>query len=283
MAKILSFALAATLAASVTSTSNHFIQPEYNLLYSRQDSGNGTGRKIFRTDLKQDNSYDIQAGGQSPRYKNVLLSHVDLGNGNYDVSFVLASERASADRGLDVESRGIPIFISGPGVVAGAIPTASGNASSGSSSSSSTDSSSGSLSSTLSTSSVNGTNSTTSSSTSPGSSSSSSDGKELYLTIETGSSDIAGIQAVTLSTTQTSKGWFYTVGNEIKAQNVQPQWDTWLVCDGKNGYPKLYWLGVGANGGVSLPYPVCQPVRLYADPEDYVWKPQDTCYCCNSS
>ena len=66
MAKLLLLTLATLFALTVLSTT--IPNPKLPMLGARDTSQ----RKIFWTDLKQDNSYDIANGGQSPRYKNVI-------------------------------------------------------------------------------------------------------------------------------------------------------------------------------------------------------------------
>ncbi|KAL9135967.1 MAG: hypothetical protein Q9175_002830 [Cornicularia normoerica] len=180
MVKILLIALVGVLAAAVTSTP---------LNHKRQDGQ----QVIFRSDLKQ-------GEGQSPEFKNVLLSHVKTNvTGQYDITFVDQAEKANADRGI-VESHGIPLGV--------------GNLT-------------------------------------------------LYINMGIDKGNPAGPQPVTLGTTQQSAGWFYIVGGELKSTSSVPQWDSWIICEGDQGYPKLYWLGV-VNLTVNIPE-YCSAVRLYAD------------------
>lgn len=180
MVNFLSIALAGILAATVSSTPfNH----------KRQDGQ----QVIFRSDLKQ-------GDGQSPEFKNVLLSHTKTNvTGQYDITFVDQAEKANADRGI-VESRGIPLSV--------------GNVT-------------------------------------------------LYINMGTDKANPTGPQPVTLGTTQQSAGWFYTVDGELKSASSNPQWDSWIICEGDESYPKLYWVGV-VNLEVHIPAS-CSAVRLYAD------------------
>ncbi len=72
-----------------------------------------------------------------------------------------------------------------------------------------------------------------------------------------------GPQPVTLGTKQQSAGWFYTVAGELKSASSVPQWDSWIICDGDQGYPRLYWVGV-VDLTVHIPEH-CSAVRLFAD------------------
>ena len=72
-----------------------------------------------------------------------------------------------------------------------------------------------------------------------------------------------GKQPVTLGPKQQSAGWFYAVGGELKSASSTPQWDTWIICDGDAGYPKLWWVGV-VDLTVQIPE-FCSAVRLFAD------------------
>lgn len=85
----------------------------------------------------------------------------------------------------------------------------------------------------------------------------------LYINMGTDKGDPIGPQPVTLGTTQQSAGWFYTVGGELKSASSDPQWDSWIICEGDQGYPRLYWVGV-VNLTVHIPE-YCSAVRLYAD------------------
>ena len=85
----------------------------------------------------------------------------------------------------------------------------------------------------------------------------------LYMNMGVNAADPSGKQPVTLGTKQQSKGWFYTVGGELKSASSVPQWDTWIICEGDQGYPRLYWLGV-VDLTVRVPEG-CSPVRLFAD------------------
>lgn len=85
----------------------------------------------------------------------------------------------------------------------------------------------------------------------------------LYINMATDKANPTGPQPVTLGTTQQSAGWFYTVGGELKSASSNPQWDTWLICEGDAGYPKLYWVGVVKLEVIIPAY--CSAVRLYAD------------------
>lgn len=180
MIKILKIGLTGMLAAIVASTP---------VSQKRQDGQ----QVIFRSDLKQ-------GQGQSPEFKNVLLSHAKTNvSGHFDITFVDQAEKANADRGI-VESRGIPLGV--------------GNLT-------------------------------------------------LYINMGTDKGDPTGPQPVTLGTTQQSAGWFYTVGGELKSASSDPQWDSWIICEGDQGYPRLYWVGV-VNLTVQIPES-CSAVRLYAD------------------
>ena len=75
--------------------------------------------------------------------------------------------------------------------------------------------------------------------------------------------DPTGPQPVTLGTKQQSAGWFYTVAGELKSASSVPQWDSWIICDGDQGYPRLYWVGV-VDLTVHIPE-YCSAVRLFAD------------------
>ena len=72
-----------------------------------------------------------------------------------------------------------------------------------------------------------------------------------------------GPQPVTLGPKQQSAGWFYTVAGELKSASSVPQWDTWIVCEGEQGYPNLFWVGV-VELVVNIPTR-CSAVRLFAD------------------
>lgn len=85
----------------------------------------------------------------------------------------------------------------------------------------------------------------------------------LYINMGMDKKNPAGPQPVTLGTTQQSAGWFYIVGGELKSTSSVPQWDSWIICEGDQGYPKLYWLGV-VDLTVNIPE-YCSAVRLYAD------------------
>lgn len=85
----------------------------------------------------------------------------------------------------------------------------------------------------------------------------------LYINMGTDKANPTGPQPVTLGTTQQSAGWFYTVDGELKSASSNPQWDSWIICEGDESYPKLYWVGV-VNLEVHIPAS-CSAVRLYAD------------------
>ena len=85
----------------------------------------------------------------------------------------------------------------------------------------------------------------------------------LYMNMGTDKANPTGPQPVTLGTTQKSAGWFYTVGGELKSTSSIPQWDSWIICEGDQGYPNLYWVGV-VDLTVHIPE-YCSAVRLYAD------------------
>lgn len=79
-------------------------------------------------------------------------------------------------------------------------------------------------------------------------------------------------QPVTLGTTQASKGFLYTQGGELKLGSTNPQWDTWLICDGALEtpgfeHPVLRWAAV-VRGLVTFT-DNCSAVRLFVvDPKD---------------
>ena len=79
----------------------------------------------------------------------------------------------------------------------------------------------------------------------------------------------SGPQPITLDTKQQSAGWFYTASGELKATSIN--WDTWLICEGDEGYPRLYWLGavpMMVDGVLKLVVTEpqgCSAVRLFAD------------------
>ena len=85
----------------------------------------------------------------------------------------------------------------------------------------------------------------------------------LYINMGTDATNPTGPQPVTLGTTQRSAGWFYTVGGELKSASSTPQWDSWIICEGDRGYPRLFWVGVVALT-VRIPEG-CSAVRLFAD------------------
>ena len=85
----------------------------------------------------------------------------------------------------------------------------------------------------------------------------------LYMNMGQDKANPHGPQPVTLGTKQQSAGWFYAVGGELKSASSTPQWDTWLICPGDAGYPKLFWVGV-VNLLVEIPAE-CSAVRLFAD------------------
>ena len=85
----------------------------------------------------------------------------------------------------------------------------------------------------------------------------------LYVNMGTDPKDPTGPQPVTLGARQQSKGWFYTVGGELKSASSVPQWDSWIICEGDEGYPRLYWVGV-VDLTVRIPEG-CSAVRLFAD------------------
>ena len=85
----------------------------------------------------------------------------------------------------------------------------------------------------------------------------------LYMNMGTDKKNPEGPQPVTLGTKQQSAGWFYTVGGELKSASSVPQWDTWIICEGKEGYPNLFWVGV-VDLVVRIPTE-CSAVRLFAD------------------
>ena len=53
------------------------------------------------------------------------------------------------------------------------------------------------------------------------------------------------------------------MAGELKSASSSPQWDTWIVCAGDEGYPRLYWVGV-VDLTVVIPEG-CSAVRLFAD------------------
>ena len=85
----------------------------------------------------------------------------------------------------------------------------------------------------------------------------------LYMNMGQDKANPHGPQPVTLGTKQQSAGWFYAVGGELKSASSTPQWDTWIICPGDAGYPKLFWVGV-VNLLVEIPAE-CSAVRLFAD------------------
>ena len=85
----------------------------------------------------------------------------------------------------------------------------------------------------------------------------------LYINMGTDKKNPKGPQPVTLGTKQQSAGWFYTVSGELKSASSVPQWDTWVICEGDQGYPTLSWVGV-VDLTVIIPSH-CSAVRLFAD------------------
>ena len=85
----------------------------------------------------------------------------------------------------------------------------------------------------------------------------------LYINMGTDKKNPTGPQPVTLGTKQQSAGWFYTAGTELKSASSVPQWDSWIICEGDEGYPRLFWVGV-VDLTVRIPER-CSAVRLFAD------------------
>ena len=120
-----------------------------------------------------------------------------------------------------------------------------------------------------------------------------SDGK--FINVVSASEKTEGVteHKVTVDAQPKSNPYFYTLpefGNEVKASNDKPDYkgpvfDTWLLCvkegDGKSGKGAvLRWLAP-ENGGLTIPFPKCRAVRLYAEPEDTAYTPtaEDKKYC----
>ena len=108
-----------------------------------------------------------------------------------------------------------------------------------------------------------------------------------YLNLLTAATNDFGVKVhkVSISTSKSgSQGTFTTVPSangtiiEVDSSSAKPAWDSWLLCDtdGDGKGLGLYWLAV--EGG-SLTIPVtskCSAVRLYAEPVDEVFQPDES-------
>lgn len=99
------------------------------------------------------------------------------------------------------------------------------------------------------------------------------DGSTAYLNIGT-QRDLRAPQPITLGKAQNGLGFLYTQGGELKLGSTTPQWDTWLICNGKS-HPELSWVGV-VQGVVEIPED-CSAVRLFAEDPANPMKNMGTC------
>ena len=86
------------------------------------------------------------------------------------------------------------------------------------------------------------------------------------------------------SSNKASQGTFTTVPSangtiiEVDSSSAKPAWDSWLLCDsdGDGKALALYWLAIEGNS-ITVPQTnKCSAVRLYAEPVDEVFQPDES-------
>ena len=92
----------------------------------------------------------------------------------------------------------------------------------------------------------------------------------------------AKVHKVALVSGKQSEGTFTTSARangteiEIDKSSTTPSWDAWLLCGNgdKASDLSLYWLAVEGNSLTIPPTNKCSAVRLYAEPVDQVFEPE---------
>ena len=112
-------------------------------------------------------------------------------------------------------------------------------------------------------------------------------GKDLYMNLATDEKNPKNAQRVTFDAEQKGTGFFYVQGNELKVTSTDPPWDTWMACDGHEGFPLLWWAavvtGTDSNGTpnavVTIPGQACSAIRLFVDSDPSSTADDQCCPC----